>query len=151
MKLRRLVQAGALTALIDGAFSSVLSRFFYDSTITRLFQGVASVVLGPEAMNGGLRTAAIGVAMHVGVAFAWSVIFLILLTRVQAIGRIARSRYGALKIAAVYGPVVWMAMSLAVIPALTGRPPSITVRWWVQFFGHIPFVALPIVATLRRR
>lgn len=151
MTLRRLAEAGALTALADGAFSGLLSRFFYDSTITRLFQGVASVVLGPEAMNGGLRTAAIGLAMHVGVAFAWSAIFLILLTSVPAIGRIARSPHGAVKIAAVYGPVVWMTMSLAVIPALTGRPPSITLRWWIQFFGHIPFVALPIVATLRRR
>jgi hypothetical protein len=24
--------------------------------------------------------------------------------------------------------------------------PAITFRWWVQFFGHIPFVAVPIVA-----
>jgi hypothetical protein len=40
-------------------------------------------------------------------------------------------------------------MSLIVIPALTGRAPSITSRWWTQFFGHMIFVGLPIAATLR--
>jgi hypothetical protein len=37
-------------------------------------------------------------------------------------------------------------MSLLVIPALTGRPPTIGARWWVQLVGHVFFVALPIVA-----
>jgi hypothetical protein len=41
-----------------------------------------------------------------------------------------------------------MVMSLAVIPLFTHRPPSITFRWWVQFFGHFPFVGLPIVASI---
>jgi hypothetical protein len=41
-------------------------------------------------------------------------------------------------------------MSLVVIPMLTGRPPTITTRWWVQLVGHIPFVALPIVVMSAR-
>ena len=41
-------------------------------------------------------------------------------------------------------------MSLAVIPLLTGRPPAIGFRWWVQLVGHIPFVAVPIVAMIGR-
>jgi hypothetical protein len=151
MKLGRFVQAGLVTAVIDGTFSSVLSRFFYGSTVTRLWQGVASVLLGPDAMNGGMRTALIGVAMHVGVAFAWTAIFLIVLAVVPAIGRAAHARFGLIALSAVYGPIVWTVMSCAVIPSMTGRPPAITFRWWVQFFGHMPFVALPIIATLTRR
>lgn len=151
MKLGRLLQAGLVTAVIDGAFSSILSRFFYGSTVTRLWQGVASVLIGPDALNGGMRTAMIGVAMHVGVAFAWSAVFLILLMLAPQLGRIANARFGLITLAAVYGPIVWMVMSLAVIPSMTGRPPTITYRWWVQFFGHMPFVALPIIATLTRR
>jgi hypothetical protein len=41
-------------------------------------------------------------------------------------------------------------MSLLVIPALTGRPPAITSRWWIQLAAHIPFVALPIVTVVGR-
>ncbi|HEY5546895.1 MAG TPA: hypothetical protein VIK50_12660 [Gemmatimonadaceae bacterium] len=39
--------------------------------------------------------------------------------------------------------------SLVVIPLGTKQPPSITYRWWIQFFGHIPFVASPIVWSLK--
>lgn len=140
-----------MTAVIDFAFSSILVKFFYHSTVTRLWQGVASVLLGPDAMNGGMHTALIGVAMHIGVAFAWTTVFLILLTVIPAIDRIAHARFGLITLAAIYGPVVWLAMSFLVIPSMTHRPPTVNFRWWVQFFGHIPAVALPIVATLTRR
>jgi len=146
----RFVRAGAATAVIDGLFSSVLSAYFYHSTVTRLFQGVAATLLGPSALNGGTRTALVGVLMHVGVAFGWSAVFVFGLLRLPAIRRALASRHGVIKVAALYGPVIWMVMSLVIIPQLVHRPPSITFRWWVQFFGHIPFVALPIVAMAAR-
>ena len=151
MKLRRWLQAGLLTAVLDFAFSSVLNRFFYGSTVTRLWQGVASVLLGPDAFNGGMRTVLIGVAMHVGVAFAWTTVFFIILMLVPQIERIANRRFGLVTLSAIYGPIIWMAMSFVVIPSMTGRPPSITYRWWVQLVGHMVFVALPMIATLTRR
>ena len=131
--MKRIVVAGVLTGVIDGLFSSVLSAVFYGSTVSRLFQGVAATLLGPTAVDGGVRTALIGVAMHFGVALGWSVVF---------------ASGGPIRIASFYGPLIWVTMSLLIIPQLTGRPTSITYRWWVQFFGHIPFVALPIVTVI---
>ena len=145
--MARLVRAGLLTGIVDGLFSSVLSAFFYGSTVSRLWQGVASVLLGSDALNGGRRTALIGLLMHFGVAFAWSAVFLFLLLRWEWIRGLLASRHGVLKVAALYGPFIWMVMSLVVIPALTQRPPRITLRWWIQWFGHIPFVGIPIVAS----
>ena len=145
--IARLVRAGLLTGIVDGLFSSVLSAFFYGSTVSRLWQGVASVLLGSDALNGGRRTALIGLLMHFGVAFAWSAVFLFLLLRWEWIRGLLASRHGVLKVAALYGPFIWMVMSLVVIPALTRRPPRITLRWWIQWFGHIPFVGIPIVAS----
>jgi hypothetical protein len=144
----RLVRAGVATAIIDGLFSSILSVAFYHSTVTRLFQGVASVLLGPDALTGATWTAAIGLLMHVGVAFGWSAVFLLLATRSAWIRRVLASPLGSIKIAAIYGPFVWMVMSLVVIPLLAHRPPAINVRWWVQLVGHAPFVGLPIVASI---
>ena len=145
--MSRLVRAGLLTGIVDGLFSSVLSAFFYGSTVSRLWQGVASVLLGSDALNGGRRTALIGLLMHFGVAFAWSAVFLFLLLRWEWIRGLLASRHGVLKVAALYGPFIWMVMSLVVIPALTHRPPRITLRWWIQWFGHIPFVGIPIAAS----
>ena len=149
--LPRLVRAGLLTALIDGTFSSVLVVAAYGSTVARLFQGVASVVLGPKALDGGTSTALIGVLMHCGVAFGWSAVFLFVVSRSSWVRGLLGSWSGVATIAALYGPFIWMVMSLVVIPLLAHRPPSITFRWWVQFFGHIPFVGLPIVAMSRSR
>jgi uncharacterized membrane protein YagU involved in acid resistance len=138
-----------VTGIIDGLFSSVLSVAFYHSTVARLFQGVASVLVGPEALKGGTRTMLLGILMHFGVAFAWSIVFWVLVGQVDRIRNLLISPNGVLAISILYGPLIWMTMSLVVIPLLAQRPP-ITYRWWIQFFGHIPFVALPIVACTRR-
>lgn len=146
-RLSRLLRAGLLTGVSDGLFATV-SAVAYGSTVTRLWQNVASVLLGVEAFNGGTRTALIGVLMHFGVAFGWSAVFLFLVSRVGWIRRLVASPYGVTKTAALYGPFIWMAMSLAVIPLLVHRPPAITSRWWTQLLGHIPFVGIPIVASI---
>jgi hypothetical protein len=148
--LPRLVRAGLLTGVIDGLFSSLLSVLFYNSTATRMFQGIASTVLGKAALDGGTSTAALGVLMHFGVAFGWSAVFLLLVARLSWVRRVLASPYGVIKTAALYGPAIWLVMSLVVIPLLLQRPPAIGPRWWVQLIGHFPFVGIPIVATLGR-
>jgi hypothetical protein len=146
--ISRLLRAGLLTGVTDGLFSSVLSVVFYHSTVARLFQGVASVLLGRGALDGGTATAGIGLLMHFGVAFGWSTVFLLLFSRSSGIRRLLAAPYGTIKVASVYGPFVWLVMSIIVIPLLTRRPPAITIRWLVQLVGHAPFVGLPIVASI---
>lgn len=146
----RLVRAGLLTGVTDGLFSSILAAFFYGSTVTKLFQGVAATVLGPSAADGGMRTAAIGWAMHFCVAFGWSAVFLVLYNQSSALRTLVQSRAGLFAVAAVYGPIIWLVMSLIVIPALLHRPPTVTYKWWIQFVGHAPFVALPMVWAISR-
>ena len=148
-RLSRLVRAGLLTGITDGLFSSVLNVVAYRSTVTRLFQGVASTLLGNEAFDGGTSTAMVGVLMHLGVAFAWSAVFLFLVLRSRWIRDLLASAYGPAKVGALYGPFVWIAMSLAVIPLLVHRPRTIGARWWVQLIGHIPFVGIPIAVASR--
>jgi len=70
--------------------------------------------------------------------------------RLPFIRALLDTRYGVLKVAAIYGPFIWMMMSLVIIPQFTHRPPTINYRWWIQFFGHIPFVALPMIAMITR-
>ena len=88
--------------------------------------------------------------MHVGVAFGWAAVFLLLVLSSSSLRDILAEPYGVVAVAAVYGPLILLAMSLAVIPLLTHRPPAINFRWWVQLVGHIPFVALPIVTMIGR-
>jgi len=83
--------------------------------------------------------------MHCGVAFGWSAVFVFVVMRSAWVLRVLASQYGSVKVALVYGPFIWLVMSLVVIPLLLHRPPAISIRWWVQLLGHFPFVGIPIV------
>ena len=148
--VNRLLLAGLLTGVTDGLFSGVLSVFFYNSTATRLFQGVASMLIGPKAIEGGTQTAALGLLMHFGVAFAWSAVFIFVLMRMDWVQGVLASPGGVIKMAAIYGPLVWIAMSFVVIPAMTHRAPALNTRWLTQLIGHAVFVGLPIVSMASR-
>jgi hypothetical protein len=145
----RLARATILTAICDGLFSSALSVFAYGSTVKRLWQGVASVPFGADALQRDSMMW-VGIAMHVGVAFAWSALFLVLYELLPPLRRVVAKPFGVIAIAAVYGPAVWTVMSFHLIPAFTHRPPAVNERWWTQFVGHAVFVGLPIVAMISR-
>jgi hypothetical protein len=100
--------------------------------------------------NGGMPAAALGVVMHFGVALAWSALLLLLVMRSPRLRGILDSPYGPFKVAAVYGPIVWIVMSVVVIPLLVHRPAAINIRWWIQLLGHIAFVGLPITWSIGR-
>jgi hypothetical protein len=139
-----------VTAAWDFVCATLLSVLAYGSTFSRLWQGVASTVLGPPALTMGARGVAVGVVLHLLVALTWSALFVLAVAASPALRRAIAPPSGAIAVATVYGPVIWLVMSLAVIPLATGRPPAFGFRWWVQVFAHVPFVTLPLVFTARR-
>jgi hypothetical protein len=145
----RLAAAGLLTGMVDGTWAIVLT-LIYGRSLTRLWQGIAATAFGDRMFDGGAPTVLLGVLMHFGVAFAWSALFLLLVTRSAWLRSVLDSPYGVLEVAAVYGPMIWIVMSVVVIPLLTRRPVAITGRWWIQLAGHVVFVGVPIVWSIWR-
>jgi hypothetical protein len=145
-----LVRAWLVTAVVDFCFASALGVAAYHSTVARVRQGVASVLLGPGALQGGSRTVAIGVVLHLGVALVWTSLFVALVASWPRLRAAIASPAGVAAVAAVYGPLIWCAMSIVVIPRFTGRLPTFAARWWLQLPAHAAFVALPMVATVAR-
>lgn len=148
--LRIWLRAWATIAIVDGIFATTFPVVAYGQPLGRVWKGVASVLLGPAAMQGGWHTILFGLAMHASVALTWTTVFLILALMSPRLRRIIATPAGIVGVSAVYGPAIWIVMSFLVIRTLTGRPPTINDRWWVQLLAHIPFVALPIVATVGR-
>lgn len=138
-----------VTAAWDFVCASALGLFAYATPVSRFWQGVAATVLGPSALDIGARGVAAGLALHLLVAFTWSAVFVIALARSLTLRRWLARPLGAFAVAAIYGPVIWLVMSLAVIPFATGRLPALGFRWWVQIVAHVPFVTLPLVFTAR--
>jgi hypothetical protein len=148
--VRTLLVVWLVTAVWDFICATALSVFAYGTTAAGLWQGVAATVLGPAALEGGARTVAAGLGLHLIVALTWSAIFVSAAWAWPALRQAIRTRTGALAAAAIYGPTIWLVMSLVDIPFATGRPPRLGFRWWVQVVAHVPFVTLPLVFTARR-
>jgi hypothetical protein len=89
--------------------------------------------------------------MHFAVALFWSTLFAMLVARSRVVRETLDSPGGAWKVAALYGPLIWTAMSFVVIAPLVGRPPRIDARWWVMLVGHVPSAGLPIALAFRNR
>jgi hypothetical protein len=146
--MKRLVRAWLLIGVVDALWAVALT-FAYGGAILRLWQGVASVPFGKGMVGGGIQTALLGLVVHFGVALAWSAIFLLVVRQWAWLRGVVNSRYGVITVAVVYGPLIWITMSLVAIPAVTRAMPTITYRWWIQLAGHVVFVGLPIVWAIR--
>ncbi|MEO8622990.1 MAG: hypothetical protein ABI625_18090, partial [bacterium] len=116
--------------------------------VARVWQGVASVLVGKGALDGGLEMIALGLLMHFTVAFTWSALFLFAVRRSHWLRAVLDSPYGALKVATVLGPFIWLCMSLVVIPTLVHRMPAMTTAYFEMLVGHIVFVGLPMAAAI---
>jgi hypothetical protein len=147
---RALLITWLVTAAWDFLCASALSVFAYKGTFAGLWRGVASTAFGQHMLTAGTRGVFAGLGAHLSIAFVWSAIFVSALAASAALRRIVARPGGAFVVACAYGPIIWLVMSLGVIPFLTGRPPTFSYRWWVQVFAHIPFVTLPLVFTARR-
>lgn len=148
--VRALLPVWLVTAAWDFVCATALAVFAYGSTAARLWRGVAATVFGPSAVSGGAIAVAQGIALHMAVALTWSLLFVAAAWWSPALRRAIRTPGGAFAVAAAYGPVIWLVMSLVVIPLATGDPPRFGPRWWVQIGAHVPFVSLPLVFTARR-
>ena len=139
-----------VTTLIVGAAdflqSYLLFTAFRDRPLIGIFQGPATGLYGRAAMQGGIRTAAIGTAVHFFIAFAWTVAFVLAYRAIPRLRRLASSAPGLLALGAVVGCIVWLTMDWGVLRFSKAHYYTLSEPYfWKLLAGHIPFVGLPLV------
>ena len=107
--LRAILLGGLIVGALDGLDAIIFFGLRGVSTI-RIFQAIAAGLLGPEAFQGGLATAALGVVLHYTIA-----------TTIVAVAYLLARRFPALTtrpilVGACYGVGVWLEMSYLVVP-----------------------------------
>lgn len=119
---RAALLGGLIVAVLDG-LDALLFFGLRGISPARLFQGIASGLLGRSAFEGGMATALLGVLIHFFIAFAVVITYHF---AVRLIPRLTRRPwiYGPL-----YGLVVYGVMNFVVIPlsAIGARSPSTAV------------------------
>lgn len=113
----------------------------------RVWQGVASGLLGRASFQGGLRTAALGIAIHFFIALTAATVY------VTASRFLPVLRQHPLPWGMAYGLVVWAFMRFVVIPLSAIRPSTAPLLTW-ELLGSLSIhafgVGLPMALTARR-
>jgi hypothetical protein len=145
--------AWLLCGVLDITAACIQSWIQAGRTPAEVLRGVASGLWGRPALDAGVGTAAIGLAMHLAVALTATVVFYVGSRRITALRTASVWLVGPL-----YGLVVFSAMNYGTLPALSWlrslylhTPP----RWpgsmgWPQAAIHMVCVGLPIVWGVRR-
>lgn len=145
--MRGAFRAIVITGLIVGAMditSAIIMAVSRGATAMRLLQFVASGLLGPSAFNGGVMTAAIGLALHFVIAFCVIIGFYLASRRL----RFLRERPVISGLA--YGLVVYAVMNLVVLPLSAAKPRHVLVPDLIQIGIHMFIIGAPTALLLRR-
>ena len=140
-----------LGGLIAGALDGLDAVVYYRSAMRvppgRLFQHIASGVLGAQSFRGGWQTVLLGLGLHFTIALGAAATFYAACFVFPALYRMP----------AIYGPAfglcVYVVMHYVVVPMSRVTPRTVPVsaaEFLDQIFSHTVFVGLPIALMARR-
>jgi hypothetical protein len=129
---------GISCAILDGA-ASTIQFALRGVNPSRVWQGVASGLLGPHSFRHGTRSAVLGLLCHLLIAMVAAIVFSLAIRCLPSLVR----HY--LLSGALYGVIVFLFMNLVVIPlsAMPKRPFTLS-GVMTQVLIHIFCVGLPI-------
>jgi hypothetical protein len=115
-------QAVLYGALVVGTLDALDAIVFFGlrsgARPIRIFQGIASGLLGRASFQGGLKTAALGVGLHYFIAFGIVAAYVLVSRRVRRLTR------HPVICGLLYGIVAYGVMNLIVLPLSKAGPPS---------------------------
>jgi len=143
--LDTILYGGLVVGILDGLFALIFYGVILGAKPMRIFQSVASGLLGKASFEGGTQTFLLGILLHFIVAlciaavyYAASLLLPVLIDHAVVSGLI-------------YGMIAYLGMSYVIIPlsAIGSRPFSFRL-FLPAFIGHALLVGLPIALLARR-
>jgi hypothetical protein len=134
-----ILYGGLVVGILDGLFALIYYGLYLGIPMLRVFQSVASGVLGQSAFEGEVKTFLLGVGLHFVVAFCIAAVYYLASLKLPVLIR------QAVICGLVYGVIAYLGMNYVIIP-LSAVPPR---RFNLPVFltaliGHIFLVGLPL-------
>jgi len=140
---RAILLAGSLSGVLDITAAFVTAGLRGASPV-RVLQYIASGLFGPDALNGGFPTAALGMCLHFLIAFGASAVYY---AASRKLGFLVQQ---AIAWGPAYGIAVYLFMNLVVLPLSAIPKPRYTVASVVTgLVVHMLCVGLPISMSIR--
>ena len=140
---RAILTAGLVVGAMD-ITSAIVLTLLRGGTIMRLMQFIASGLLGKSAFQGGLATAALGLALHFVIAFGLVTVFYF------ASRKLAFLRQRPVLSGIAYGLIVFAVMNLIVLPLSAATPRHSLSGDLIQIAIHMFIIGLPTSLLLHR-
>ena len=147
------ILAGGLLCGVLDISSAVIIAIANGGSPVRMLQGIAGALLGPQTFEHGFATAAMGLAMHFGVAFTATAIFYALSRRIPAMVEWAVPAgilYGVFWLLVMYRGVIPLAAALRPLYLSNAPKRPLPALWPLPLLVHIVCVGLPIALAVKR-
>src|SRR5262245_19531793 len=136
--LKAILYGGLAVGVLDG-MAAVILTLLNGRNPGRMFQVIASGLIGRASLEGRLAPVLLGVSLHVLIAFIWATIYYGASLRLPTLIR-RPAIWGP-----IYGVVVYFAMQIIVLPLSAIRKPPFSFEAPLQgMIVHIICVGLPI-------
>lgn len=142
---KAIVVGGLLAGALDLLFA-VCFATYNGAAPSRVFQAIASGLLGDAAFSGGFGVQALGVGCHFGISLLWACLFALLAMRFPALPR--RPILAGL----AFGVLVFLSMRLIVLP-LSAYPRPVTFKplaTVLDLLSHMLLFGTPIALAVSR-
>ncbi|MDX6694469.1 MAG: hypothetical protein QOF02_2072 [Blastocatellia bacterium] len=140
-----IVYGGLVVGILDGLFAFVFYGLILGAQPLRIFQSVASALLGKASYEGGTQTFLFGLLLHFIVATCIAAVYYVASLKLPLLIN------HAIICGLIYGMLAYLGMNYVVIPlsAIGSRPFSLRL-FLPAFIGHALLVGLPIALLARR-
>ena len=140
-----ILYGGLVVGILDGLFALIFYGLILGVQPLRIFQAVASGLLGKAAYEGGLQTFVLGILLHFVVATCIAAVYYVASLKFPVL------IHQAVVCGLVYGLLAYLGMNYVVIPlSAIGYRPSSLRTFLPAFIGHALLVGLPIALLARR-
>lgn len=141
-----ILRGGLIAGALDIA-DAIVVAWIRGGSPMRMLRYIASGLLGPDAVQGGVATSVLGLLFHFGIATGWAALYVLASIRLPILWR------RPLICGALYGLFVWASMQFVVLPlSLVRMGAGPTIGWpLLNALGiHALGVGLPIAIVTAR-
>jgi hypothetical protein len=137
---------GLVVGILDGLFALIFYGLILGVKPMRIFQSVASGLLGRASYEGGIQSFLLGILLHFVVASCIAAVYYLASLKLPILIR------HAVICGVIYGLIAYLGMNYVVIPlSAIGSRPSPSLRVFLPaFIAHAFLVGLPIALLARR-
>jgi hypothetical protein len=143
--LDTILHGGLVVGILDGLFALTFYGLILGAKPMRIFQSVASGLLGNASYEGGIQTFLLGILLHFVVASCIAAVYYLGSLKLPVL------IHHAVVCGLIYGMIAYLGMNYVMIPlsAIGSRPFSLRL-FLPAFIGHALLVGLPIALVARR-